>query len=352
MSSGQAGAGVPEVLNSPLAVFMRSKKYIKTSLLTVDELLAKLSLFVLAEKTSVLSFVFHELFQATEESDAGTMDPQQGITVEMFRAFVLYFKKHRYRFVQPKDVFGGCSPEGKCVLITFDDGYANNLRALPVLEEFKVPALFFISTNHVRYEKAFWWDVAYRELERRHYSHRQIQKEIARFKRWTTAQVEASLLSEFGTQALAPVGDVDRPLSVSELRRFAQHPLVHLGNHTKDHAILTNYSVGEVRGQIAGAQDALFEWTGQMPEAIAYPNGSVTPAIMNVAQQLGLGMGMLVTPGKNSFPIQRGSNEAMGLRRTILWGDLGIGPQCQVSRSDLSISRLLWGFKARASALA
>ena len=41
-------------------------------------------------------------------------------------------------------------------MLTFDDGYYNNHLALPVLEEFDVPALFFISTNHVKQQKCFW----------------------------------------------------------------------------------------------------------------------------------------------------------------------------------------------------
>jgi peptidoglycan/xylan/chitin deacetylase (PgdA/CDA1 family) len=45
------------------------------------------------------------------------------------------------------------------VLITFDDGYADNfLEALPVLEKHKTQALFYISTGTLNTEKEFWWD--------------------------------------------------------------------------------------------------------------------------------------------------------------------------------------------------
>ena len=50
------------------------------------------------------------------------------------------------------------------VAITFDDGYYNNTLALPILEEFDVPAAFFICSDNVQQNRCFWWDVLYREL--------------------------------------------------------------------------------------------------------------------------------------------------------------------------------------------
>ena len=51
----------------------------------------------------------------------------------------------------------------KSLMITFDDGYADNyFEALPILEEFDVQALFYITTSLVGTQKEFWWD----DLER------------------------------------------------------------------------------------------------------------------------------------------------------------------------------------------
>src|SRR5260370_33213581 len=81
----------------------------------------------------------------------------------MFRAFLGHFCQQGYSFVSPGQILGGLQPSGKYILLTFDDGYCNNLRALPVMEEFNAPAVFFISCDHVREGKAFWWDVVFRE---------------------------------------------------------------------------------------------------------------------------------------------------------------------------------------------
>lgn len=51
----------------------------------------------------------------------------------------------------------------RSVVITFDDGYADNLyEAKPILQKFDIPATIFIATGSLGEEKEFWWD----ELER------------------------------------------------------------------------------------------------------------------------------------------------------------------------------------------
>lgn len=48
-------------------------------------------------------------------------------------------------------------------IITFDDGYADNLyNAKPLLERYNIPATVFVTTGGVGHEREFWWD----ELER------------------------------------------------------------------------------------------------------------------------------------------------------------------------------------------
>jgi peptidoglycan/xylan/chitin deacetylase (PgdA/CDA1 family) len=323
---------------------------LKKTLLSSHRMLASALLPLTKEKGALLCFLFHSLFESGEEVRSGALDPQQGVTVEMFRAFLGHFHEQGYSFVSPGQILGGLQPSGKYILLTFDDGYCNNLRALPVMEEFNAPAVFFISSDHVREGKAFWWDAAYREGRKSGKTEEEIRRTVAGYKRLKTEEVERDLKKEFGKDALRPVGELDRPFSPGELREFAGHRLVSMGNHTKNHAILTNYSLAEAREQIQGGQDAIQQMTGKMPEMISYPNGNSSLEIQQAARQLGLALGVVVRGGKNRLPLKTRATDAMALRRYILWGDRGIDAQCQAARADLSLSRLLSGFTAKTTA--
>src|SRR5262245_19306871 len=49
------------------------------------------------------------------------------------------------------------------VVLTFDDGYADNLHhAKPLLERYDAPATVFVTSGYVGQDREFWWD----ELER------------------------------------------------------------------------------------------------------------------------------------------------------------------------------------------
>jgi peptidoglycan/xylan/chitin deacetylase (PgdA/CDA1 family) len=306
---------------------------------SLDQALASVTLPFGAEKNHLVSFLFHGLFAEADELASGTVDPQQAITVDMFRTLVCHFKSHSYSFVSPWEIVQGLDPEGKYIFLTFDDGYYNNIRALPILEEFDVPAIFFISTGHVKEQKAFWWDVVYREYWKRPEQASKMNRVISAYKLLKTHEVEAHLKKAFGNNALRPVGDLDRPFSSSELRQFAKHKCVLLGNHTMDHAILPNYSRAEIYEQINGAQEDLKEITGQVPAIIAYPSGKASVEAQQIAQDAGLSLGIGVRPGRNQLPIKVFSGNAMSLSRFTLWGDREIEQQCRVSRSAISLYR-------------
>jgi peptidoglycan/xylan/chitin deacetylase (PgdA/CDA1 family) len=306
-----------------------------------DETLANLTRRLTNEQDSLVSFLFHGLFAGPEELTSGMLDPQQGITVDMFRRLVRHFKSQSYCFVSPCEILKGLHSGAKYILLTFDDGYFNNSLALPVLEEFDIPAVFFISTGHIREQKSFWWDAVYRQYLRKSWSLAELERCVAAYKRMKTHAVEAHLRETMGDTALRPISDLDRPFSPGELAEFSRHKNVYLGNHTRDHAILSNYPSAEIREQITSAQQDLKEMTGQDVCTVAYPNGNCSREIRQLARECGFRLGFGVKPGRNSLPLKIGSDQAMNLRRVILWGNRDIEQQCRVSRSTLSLYRVL-----------
>ncbi len=311
-----------------------------------DEALAHLMQRVSNEKNALVSFLFHGLFSEPQQLASGVVDPQQGITLDMFRRLVRHFKSQAYHFVSPDEILEGLHPDGKYILLTFDDGYFSNSLALPVLEEFDVPAVFFISTGHIKKQKSFWWDAVYRGYSGQARSISEVGGSIEAYKRLKTHDVELLLTEALGDSALLPIGDIDRPFTPAELSEFSRHKNVYLGNHTQDHAILSNYSTAEIREQMMMAQQDLKDMTGQDVSIIAYPNGNSSRQIRRLAIECGFRLGLGVQPGKNPLPLNLGSDRAMNLRRFTLWGNRDIDEQCRVSRSKLSLYRILRGMKS------
>jgi peptidoglycan/xylan/chitin deacetylase (PgdA/CDA1 family) len=314
--------------------FCSMKMYarLRTMLLKLDQIIAQSGLGFSGSEGVLLSFLFHGLFD--EIADA-----QQGITVEMFESFVEYFHRHSYTFVSPNEIAHGLDSAGKYVLITFDDGYFSNAKALPILERHGIPAALFVSTDHVLEGKAFWWDVVERESLKRRVPQQQVNLLHDSLKKLRTADAEAFVQAEFGSRALRPLGDCDRPFTLSELREIAKHPLISLGNHTSNHDILTNYNAMEIRAQIESAQEIIGSIIGKAPDFIAYPNGEISDAVLEAARGAGMQFGLSVNAGRNRLPIEPGSLAAMKLKRFALTGDAAIEPQCHLSRSIFSLYR-------------
>jgi len=300
-----------------------------------ERILFDLYLTFREERKALITFLFHGLFKDQDEIRQNWVHPQQGITVAQFRQFIEYYLGHNYHFVSPEDIVKGLEPQKNYVLITFDDGYYNNVLALPVLEECRVPAVFFITANNVKYYKAFWWDVLYRERTKSGISPEKQNEEKRILKKKTHREIEAYLVDAFGKDCLQPLNDVDRPFTPGELKEFSAHPYVHIGNHTCDHAILTNYTRDGIREQISAAQKVIEEMTAIVPQSIAYPNGNYSEEIGEISRQVGLKLGITTSPRKNYLPLNLKGNHSMRLQRFILWGNGSIIKQCRLYRSDI-----------------
>ena len=129
--------------------------------------------------------------------------------------------------------------------------------------------------------------------------------------------------------------DAVRPFTIAELKQFSREPYVHLGNHTHDHAILTNYSDEQVGEQIGTAQRELTEITGEMPKIISYPNGNCSESIVRIAREQGLRIGLTVEPMKNRLPIRPEEIESMYIGRFMLEGNTDIRQQCRMCRAGI-----------------
>ncbi len=290
---------------------------------------------LLLERPALITFLFHSLFADRDEIESGAVHPQEAMTVPQFRLFLEHFLAAGYRFVSVADIENGLPADERCACITFDDGYANNLRLLDLLREYRTPAAVFVSTNHVEHGKRYWWDTVYAERLRRGSSLDDIDREIESLKERHPAAIEAYVEDAFGSAASKSRSDLDRPLTPEEVGVLGREELVTIGNHTQDHAILIRLSQDEIREQIVGAQGALERMTGSVPRAIAYPNGDYDRLVLETVTSVGLTCGISTVRRKEQMPLS--PERLLELGRLQLEQHLDLETQLRLARSGIQL---------------
>jgi len=301
------------------------------------------------EKKSLIIFLFHVIFRDERESRSHAVQPAQGMNLRHFSQLIEYYQGHHYHFISPDDILNGLDSNKNHALITFDDGYYNNRHVLPILKQHKIPALFFISTDYVKNNKAFWWDVLYREKIKRGMSSQEISEEITSWT-WskTNEEIQRYITDEFGKETLVPIGDIDRPFSPLELRDFSKEGFVFLGNHTSQHPYLPNCSPDEISSTILAAQNDLYDMTASHPAYISYPHGAYSKDVINITKQIGFKLGMTVDDRKNYLPINFQSDDPLCLGRFVLQDNSQLIEQCQLCRTDIRLTKIIKGLMGKA----
>ncbi len=262
-----------------------------------DVYLSGIQLRVFKDKPKLIVLYFHKIFADKKELNQ-TVDIQQGTTVEDFENCIKYFHNCGYKFISPDDLLSPIDAKGKYILLTFDDGYANNALVLPILEQLMVPALFFIAVNHVLENKSYWWDVIF-HLKDKGFSNKQISDIKAFCKTKSPKEIDQFFTNELKIKDFSPIHYSEKPFNKEELSRFSKSPFVFIGNHTMDHAILTACTEEEVFYQINNAQEELKKILNYYPKHISYPNGNYSEKVVEIAHKCGLEVGYSCIRGKN-----------------------------------------------------
>ena len=130
------------------------KRIVKKSIQYVDVSYLHCALEVFGEIPGIRGLLFHSIFTDFGELECEQILPQQKITVEKFRIIIEYFLEHNYIFLKYDDLKKDLNPKGKYIYVTFDDGYYNNIKILPVIEDCKVPIHLFVTTGNIISQKS------------------------------------------------------------------------------------------------------------------------------------------------------------------------------------------------------
>ncbi|MES1925760.1 hypothetical protein T31B1_10553 [Salinisphaera sp. T31B1] len=192
---------------------------------------------------------------------------------------------------------------GRRAILSFDDGYADNLiSALPVLERYQQPATIFVTTGFVERRAVLLARVAAavarhgdwtrtsltRLLDTRGLDASGVYKSLRDLlKRMTVAERAAH------HDALMADYDIDTPtltadyLDREQLHRLARHDLVTIGAHTCTHPDLRYCSDDELDEELSGARRTLESWLGQPVDTLAYPFGDTDQRVRRAAARAG-----------------------------------------------------------------
>ncbi|TAK09013.1 polysaccharide deacetylase family protein [bacterium] len=230
------------------------------------------------------------------------------------------------------------------VVITFDDGYGDNLhQAKPILERYDIPATVFVTAGQVGCEREFWWDEIERLLLRSGSLPESLRLSVhgnamswqldgavpydeQRYRDWNVElqgnPTPRHTLYRSLCQLLRPLTESERcrvirelqiwagatgagrlthrVLSPDEIVRLTEGGLVDVGAHSLNHGTLSSLSVTEQRTEIEGSKRCLEKILGRPVKSFAYPFGSrsdYTPESLALVREAGFDSACANFPG-------------------------------------------------------
>jgi peptidoglycan/xylan/chitin deacetylase (PgdA/CDA1 family) len=254
-----------------------------------------------------------------------------------------------YRFVSLTDAVdmlaGRVPARPYCAVLTFDDGYRNNLtHALPILRRHGVPATFFLATGHIDQRRPFWFDrldYALQHLPAGAHelrvgarifridatdgaalraSYKRLRDQEKAQVRHDTAMLHdmdalAAMLEAQSGQRLADIFEHDDWTAVMTWDdvRAAAGPDVSFGSHTVDHIRLSFVDAETMQDQLRRSKTRIEAETKRACRHFCYPNGSVDVRAAEAARACGYEAAVTTDEGAN-----RPGCDLMTLRRVDL----------------------------------
>jgi peptidoglycan/xylan/chitin deacetylase (PgdA/CDA1 family) len=303
-----------------------------------------------------------------EAESAAWIDPRDHLPPEVFEGHIRFLAACR-RVISLSELTDACErgkdfPAGT-VVITFDDGYLDNLNvAAPLLGRYGLPSTLFLPTGYVSRGEPQWVDRLYSAFRARTRHELSLPSSDAqRFDLRDGGQQHRAYRSAAGQLLSASPGvrrelleDIERQLSpgikaprltlnwdeVRELHR--RFPSVEIGVHTREHVDLSAVGIEEARREILDAITDMRNELQHQPLHFSFPYSRSTPQVCRLVRDLGLRSaatdeaGLLIGRGSDPFDLKRIEAPASAGRFRLLTS--GANPR-------LSLKRVIAGNKTR-----
>jgi peptidoglycan/xylan/chitin deacetylase (PgdA/CDA1 family) len=273
--------------------------------------------------------MYHRI--AEVDSDPWSLCVTQQNFAEHLEVLQKYFQPKRLQQLAQAHRNGNIAH--RSVVITFDDGYADNLyHAKPLLEQYNIPATVFITTGCLGREREFWWDELEWLLlqpgslpgklslnlkggsqqwelgEAVYYSETDYQRD-RQVKAWESQSSSRLFFYYSVWQQLQPLPQKEQlkalehiltwsdaePASRSHYRSLlpeevcvlGQGELVEIGAHTVTHPFLSAHSIGFQQEEIQHSKAYLEELLNYPVTSFSYPFGNYTAQTVRLIQEAG-----------------------------------------------------------------
>ena len=261
-------------------------------------------------RSEVIILLYHRVFDAPSDPQLLCVKPKH------FAEHLEHLRRH-YRVMSLGEL-GDALKEGqlpkRAIVITFDDGYVDNLlNAKPLLERYEIPATVFVATGY--FGRMFWWD----ELEQLVLQASSLPERLkvtvnGKIQEWYLGKEQGEVSEEPWNvkcpynptsrhrayrdlhRLLRPLGNEEREAALSQLRtqadvgendgratsramkpeeicRLAEGGLIEIGSHTETHPVLSALPIEEQRREIRESKYHLEEILGSPVTAFSYPYG-------------------------------------------------------------------------------
>jgi len=215
---------------------------------------------------------------------------------------------------QALSVVGGERPcPSRAVLVTFDDGYRDDLlRVRPCLERAGIRPTVFLPTDYVGSARRFWWDRvgACVQLSRRRSATVRLGNEEVPLELERPADQARAIerlmghAKNLGSSAERErfVGGLEQALEVADTS-LAERPQIvgwdevrqlravfDFGAHTESHAVLSQLGAEEARRELVRSREIIEQQLGQPCRTVAIPYGGAsdyTPETVRIAAEAG-----------------------------------------------------------------
>lgn len=270
----------------------------------------------LTRPNGALILMYHSV---VNDEIAAYIDPNNSIAVEQFETQLKFLKKHcnvisfseMVEHIQENEPL----PE-RAAVITFDDGYRDNLTlAAPLLEKYKLPATLFLCTGYVERAETQWIDQLYSAFQFRTKQALKFQPDNEQFNLLSEtgvqqayrAAVQQLLTAELDKRTeilqqikgqLQPEQEMPRlTLNWDEVRQLKNnYPQFELGLHTRDHMDLTTINKADVEAEIKKCQSDYEQELSAKAKFFSYPYGRNNETIRAYSKMAGFDAAVITQP--------------------------------------------------------